>query len=149
MTVKFITDRGVSHELVRHRLASFLQESTRYCNYGNDKFGKEITVIRPSDWDKWSETAKTCWKNGIDHAETVYLTMIFNGATPQQARSVLPNSLKTEINVKANFREWMHIFQLRAISKAAHPDMRALMIPLYEKCREVLPCVFDLGEIQR
>ncbi|MDR0726662.1 MAG: FAD-dependent thymidylate synthase [Rickettsiales bacterium] len=149
MVVKFITDRGVSHEIVRHRIASFLQESTRYCNYGKDKFGKEITVIKPSTWDDWAETARNNWTNAVRQSEKSYLAMIDDGVTPQQARAVLPNSLKTEINVGGNFREWRHIFQLRAISRAAHPDIRALMIPLYEECRTKLPCVFDMGDIQR
>jgi thymidylate synthase (FAD) len=146
MAVKFVTDRGVSHELVRHRLCSFVQESTRYCNYDDDKFGREITVIKPSTWDTWSESQQKWWKSPLEYAELNYLEMVQDDMQPQQARSVLPNSLKTEIVVRTNFREWRHIFRLRAISKAAHPDMRALMLPLYEKCRLLLPCVFDLGE---
>jgi thymidylate synthase (FAD) len=146
MTVKFITDRGVSHELVRHRMCSFVQESTRYCNYDRDKFGREITVIRPSTWDDWPEEHREWWKQSCEYAELNYLLMVQDDAKPQQARAVLPNSLKTEIVVRANFREWRHIFSLRAISKAAHPDMRSLMLPLYEECRKLLPCVFDMGD---
>jgi thymidylate synthase (FAD) len=145
MAVKFVTDRGVSHEIVRHRMCSFLQESTRYCNYGMEKFGSEITVIKPSAWDDWNESMRIDWQDSIRVAEVRYLNLLRIGATPQQARSVLPNSLKTEIVVRANFREWRHIFRLRAISKAAHPDMRSLMIPLYSQCCEFLPCVFDMG----
>jgi thymidylate synthase (FAD) len=146
MAVKFVTDRGVSHELVRHRLCSFVQESTRYCNYDEDKFGRELTVIKPSTWDSWSDSQKDWWKGSLEYAELNYLEMVQDDMQPQQARSVLPNSLKTEIAVRTDFREWRHIFRLRAISKAAHPDMRALMLPLYTQCRKLLPCVFDMGE---
>jgi thymidylate synthase (FAD) len=146
MTVKFVTDRGISHELVRHRVCSFLQESTRYCNYGQEKFGGEITVIQPSTWEIWTESMRIDWKDSVRVAETRYLNLLRIGSTPQQARAILPNSLKTEIVIRTNFREWRHIFRLRAISKAAHPDMRALMIPLYEYCRKLLPCVFDMGK---
>jgi thymidylate synthase (FAD) len=145
MAVKFVTDRGVSHELVRHRLCSFVQESTRYCNYDEDKFGRELTVIKPSTWDSWSESQQDWWKESLEYDELNYLLMVQDDMEPQKARSVLPNSLKTEIVVRANFREWRHIFHLRAISKAAHPDMRALMLPLYAECRKLLPCVFDIG----
>jgi thymidylate synthase (FAD) len=148
MTVEFVTDRGISHELVRHRMCSFVQESTRYCNYDRDKFGRELTVIRPSTWDDWPEEQQEWWKKSLEYAELSYLDMVQDGMQPQQARSVLPNSLKTEIVVRANFREWRHIFALRAISKAAHPDMRALMRPLYSKCRLLLPCVFDMGDAE-
>jgi thymidylate synthase (FAD) len=142
MSVRFVTDRGVSHEIVRHRLASFTQESTRYCNYGKEKFGKELTFIEPV----WG--ACPIWIEAMMAAETAYLGLIEEGQSAQQARAVLPNSLKTEIVVTANLREWRHIFQLRAVEKAAHPQMRDLMIPLYLKCRENIPELFDLGEPQ-
>jgi len=148
MMVKFITDRGVSHEIVRHRLCSFLQESTRYCNYANEKFNHEITVIEPAGYEQWGDTEKAQWWESIVFSEAKYNILIGEGLTPQQARAVLPNSLKTEICVRTNFREWRHIFKLRAISKAAHPDMRALMIPLYNQCKDLLPCVFDMGEVE-
>jgi len=142
MQVCFITDRGISHEIVRHRLCSFIQESTRYCNYSSDKFGNEVTFVEPSGCDRNSEL----WRNSCERAEGAYLDMLKAGYTPQQARAVLPNCTKTKIQVKANFREWRHIFKLRAISKAAHPDMRRLMIPLYQQCREECPIIFDMGE---
>jgi thymidylate synthase (FAD) len=162
LSVKFITDRGVSHEIVRHRLCSFTQESTRYCNYSKDKFDNQLTFIRPVWIDekvngKWegqyspfkpNEEANFCWFMSILHSEQNYLHLIDTGWNPQQARSILPNSLKTEIVVSANFREWKHIFRLRAISKAAHPQMRDLMIPLYNYCKEQLPEIFDLGEAE-
>lgn len=144
MTVKFITDRGVSHELVRHRLASFTQESTRYCNYSKDKFDNELTFIKPI----FKSIVFGIWEDSMIQSEIDYLSMISNGATPQEARSVLPNSLKTEIVVSANFREWKHIFQLRAIEKAAHPQMRDLMIPLYEHCRKEIPEIFEMGDVE-
>jgi thymidylate synthase (FAD) len=159
LSVKFITDRGVSHEIVRHRLCSFTQESTRYCNYSKDKFDNQLTFISPvwfnndcTDEKEISELSFTnveVWKKCMEYCENTYLSLIDNGLwNPQQARSVLPNSLKTEIVVTANFREWKHIFRLRAISKAAHPQMRDLMIPLYNYCKEQLPEIFDLGEVE-
>jgi thymidylate synthase (FAD) len=153
MAVIFTCDRGVSHEIVRHRLCAFTQESTRYCNYSSDKFGNEITVIAPVFFDIYND-GLCCpqmwdkWERGCLSAEDAYFNLLSNGASPQQARSVLPNSLKTEIGVTANFREWRHIFKLRAISKAAHPQMREVMVPLYEHCRKMLSEVFDMGEIE-
>jgi len=143
MTVHFITDRGITHELVRHRLCSFVQESTRYCNYAADKFGNECTFIKPS-----LIGCEDYWRESCEKAEQMYLGLVNDGygCPPQAARAVLPNCLKTEIMVKANFREWRHIFQLRAISKAAHPDMRRLMIPLYEECRKACPVIFEMGD---
>lgn len=122
ITMKFTCDRGVSHELVRHRVASFAQESTRYCNYSLDKFGKEITVVRPS-WCEEGTDMYDFWKNGCLDSEHTYFTLLDNGATPQQARSVLPNSLKTEVIVTMNRNGWYHFFELRC-SAGAHPDMR-------------------------
>jgi thymidylate synthase (FAD) len=141
MMVKFITNRGVSHELVRHRLCSFVQESTRYCNYGKDKFDNEITIIEPSTWDEYSFKDRQDWQEAVELAEKKYLALIARGRSPQQARGILPNDLKTEICVRANFREWRHIFRLRC-APVAHPDIQALMIPLRDECIRVLPCVF-------
>lgn len=126
-TVLIVCDRGVSHEICRHRLCAFSQESTRYCNYGKSN---EITVIRPC-FD-WSELHKANWQVAMLKAESTYLTLLATGRSPQEARSVLPNSLKTEIAVTANFREWRHIFRLRCSSKA-HPQMRQIMIPLRDE----------------
>lgn len=122
VTVKFTCDRGVSHEIVRHRVASFAQESTRYCNYGLDKFGNEITVIRPS-WCKEDSDIYKIWENGCEFAEGVYFRMLDENATPQEARSVLPNSLKTEVIVTMNLSGWNHFFELRC-AKDAHPDIQ-------------------------
>jgi thymidylate synthase (FAD) len=141
MTVKFICDRGVSHELVRHRLASFSQESTRYCNYSKGKFGDEITVIRPCFWNMGT-VLYDVWAISCEYSENSYLALINGKAKPQEARSVLPNSLKTEIIMTANLREWRHVFRLRA-SKAAHPQMRQLMIPLLAECKTKIPVIFN------
>jgi thymidylate synthase (FAD) len=145
VTVLFICDRGISHELVRHRLASFSQESTRYANYSKEKFGKEITVIRPFFWDKKSDLY-FAWQEAMEQAENHYLQLIQLGARPEEARSVLPNSLKTELIMTCNLREWRHIFDLRC-SRAAHPQMRELLLPLLREFYEKIPIIFDdLGE---
>ena len=136
--VKFVTNRGVTHELVRHRLCSFAQESTRYVNYGGD----DIVFIKPVWFERSRFLQKLIWKCTIKISETAYKLLLKFKWQPQQAREVLPNSLKTEIVVKANIREWRHIFTLRC-NKAAHPQMRALMIPLLEELKEKLPVVFD------
>lgn len=122
VTVKFICDRGVSHEMVRHRVASFAQESTRYCNYGLEKFGNEITVVRPS-WCGTHSDAYQRWVKGCTLAEASYFALLDEGATPQEARSVLPNSTKTEIIVTMNLGGWNHFFGLRCPPNA-QPDMR-------------------------
>lgn len=136
MTVRFTTDRGVSHEIVRHRLFSFAQESTRYCRYQN-----EICVISPSTWDLWSVRARATWTDAMLDCERAYITMLEQGCSPQQARAVLPNSLKTTIIVNGNFREWRHFFALRD-DEAAHPDMRALVAPLHEEVQQLCPTIF-------
>ena len=133
MTVSFICDRGVSHELVRHRLAAFTQESTRYCNYSKGKFGAEVTTIEPPFW-VGDESQDEEWREAMGHAEEHYMSLVEGGASPQEARSVLPNSLKTEVVLSANFREWRHIFRMRA-SKKAHPQMRELMLPLLQEVK--------------
>jgi thymidylate synthase (FAD) len=138
-SVKFITDRGVTHELVRHRLCSFSQESTRYCNYG----GKGISVIIPV-WYNIEDPGKpeVAWFDSMCQSEVAYLTLLDLDWRPEQARSVLPNSLKTEIIVTANLREWGHIFNLRC-SLAAHPQIRELMISCREGFRQEVPILFD------
>jgi len=137
LTVKFITNRGVTHELVRHRLAAFSQESTRYVKYdGNMEF------IRPVWWDKWSDEEKNLWGKSMSSTEAIYCRLIEQKSRLEQAREVLPNSLKTEIVVTANLREWRHIFTMRC-AKAAHPQMRALMIPLLKELQQLVPVIFD------
>lgn len=144
VTVKFVVDRGISHELVRHRLASFAQESTRYCNYSKDDFGSEITFIIPeyldyksAGWNTWKETMKAC--------EDSYFKLLDIGLTPQEARAVLPNSTKTEVVMTANLREWRHFFKLRALGTTGkpHPQMIEVTVPLLEDFKQMIPVVFD------
>ena len=158
ITVKFTCDRGVSHEIVRHRMASYAQESTRYCNYSKDKFDNQITFIIPN-WcinideqfltDRAEIESSTNindderrWLIAMAFAEHSYNLLIEDGWQAQQARSVLPNSTKTEINVKYNLREWRHFFKLRT-SPAAHPQMRELTIPLLKEFQSKIPIIFD------
>lgn len=160
-SVRFICDRGVSHEIVRHRIASYSQESTRYCNYASNKFGREITVIQPcwfeTDWSDMAieneseeQSKKRCegytpefiWYRAMKDAEIAYFGLLEKGWSPQQARSVLPNSLKTEIVVTMNLREWRHFFKLRC-SSSAHPQMRELTMPLLAEMKERLFVVFN------
>ena len=144
LSVKFICDRGVSHELVRHRLASFGQESTRYCNYASDKHGGEITFIEPLFFEPGSEKYNV-WYNSLHYAEDAYLYLLKNGATPQEARSVLPNSVKTEVVMTANYREWRHFFNLRAARATgpAHPQMEEITVPLLRELTGLIPVIFD------
>ncbi|MCF8104588.1 MAG: FAD-dependent thymidylate synthase [Desulfohalobiaceae bacterium] len=140
-TVKFICDRGVSHELVRHRLAAYSQESTRYANYSRDKFGREITVVKPCFWPEDSPDYKQ-WLQAMEQAERAYMQLLDRGAKAQEARSVLPNSLKTEVVMTANLREWRHVLKLRC-SKPAHPQIREVMLPLLQEFKERVPVLFD------
>lgn len=153
LSVKFVVDRGVSHELVRHRIASFAQESTRYVNYSLEKFGNEINVIdirNGIDLDNKmknmdSDTISAImgeWCLAMEDAEKHYMKMIELGATPQIARSVLPNSTKTEITITANYREWRNFFKLR-VPNTAHPQMREVTIPLLKELKRRLPIIFD------
>ena len=142
-TVRFVCDRGVSHELVRHRLASFTQESTRYCNYTKDGFNNQITVIEPPGLEPM---ARMSWLTAMDAAARSYQQMIFFGVKPQIARGVLPNSLKTEIVVTANFREWRHIFKQRC-APAAHPQMREVMVPLLAEFQARAEVIFGGIEV--
>lgn len=133
-SVHFICDRGVAHEMVRHRDASFAQESTRYCNYSKGKYGSEITVIKPLFWEEGSEEYRL-WELACKYDEKLYKNLIKMGATAQEARSILPNSLKTEIVITAQVSEWIHIFKLRALGTtgAPHPQMREVMKPLLDE----------------
>lgn len=141
ISVKIICDRGVSHEIVRHRIASYSQESTRYCNYIKDKFGNELTFIKPIFWAEESPEYQI-WFSSMENIENTYMQLINLGARPEQARAVLPNSLKTEIIATMNLREWRHFFKLRT-SNRAHPQMREISIPLLQEFKALLPCIFD------
>lgn len=144
VTVKFVCDRGISHELVRHRLASFAQESTRYCNYSNEKFNSEITFIKPLFLADGSQGLEI-WEKAMQTAEQSYFDLLEWGCTPQEARSVLPNSLKTEVVMTCDLREWRHFFKLRAPGTTGkpHPQMLELTLPLLIKMKELIPVVFD------
>ena len=143
-TVKFICDRGIANELVRHRIASFAQESSRYCCYAKDKFGKELTFINPCFWEPDSDNYAR-WFHEMDEAEKTYLAMIEDGATPEQARDILPTSIKTEIVMTANLREWRHFLKLRAegVTGKPHPQMLEITIPLLKELKQKIPVVFD------
>lgn len=156
VTVRFICNRGVTHELVRHRLVSYSQESTRYCNYSKDKHGGELNIIEPSyrpyvqfgladagDEEKANAAERRqVWEEALDVVEGAYLKLIELGEKPQEARDILPIGLKTEIVTTANLREWRHIFSLRC-SPRAHPQIRELMVPLRAELRQRIPLIFD------
>ncbi len=144
LTVRVVCDRGVSHEIVRHRIASYSQESTRYCNYYSDKFSNEITFIRPCFWSEESEEYKI-WYRTLEIIENNYNKLIMKGSSPQEARSILPNSLKTEIIMTMNLREWRHFLRLRT-SSAAHPQMREVALMIYREFVSMYPVIF--GDIE-
>ena len=151
ISVRVICDRGVSHEIVRHRIAAYSQESTRYCNYSKDKFGKELTFIKPCFWDTVDENGNISgklivklivWKETMKRIEKNYFKLIELGATPEQARSILPNSLKTEIVMTMNLREWRHFFKLRTSNKA-HIQMREVANMILKEFKDRIPVIFD------
>lgn len=140
VTFKIICDRGVSHEIVRHRLASYSQMSTRYCDYSADKFGGELTFIKPCFWNEDDENFRL-WRQTMQLLEENYLALRKNGARPEEARSILPNSLMTEIFMTANLREWRHFLKLRT-SPRAHPQMREVAVKIHKILAETLPIIF-------
>lgn len=156
VTVRFVIDRGVSHELVRHRVASYTQESTRYVNYASEKNNNGENVYidptsvysddRYAQWinpDTYLKEVQDIWEEAMLASEEAYRKLIEKKVPPQIARSVLPNSTKTEIYVSANLREWRHIFKMRTAA-GAHPQMKEVMIPLYEEMKMRLPIIFDV-----
>lgn len=154
VTVKVICDRGVTHEIVRHRIGSYSQESTRYCNYSKSRFGGEIKVIdlrkqlNKSLREKGMHSGGISfvvgeWEEAMKNAERHYNRMIELGCTPEFARSVLPNSLKTEILMTYNLRQWRHFFKLRAQNKRAHPQLREITIPMLKDFQKLIPVIFD------
>ena len=164
ISVRVVCDRGVSHEIVRHRVASYSQESTRYCNYSKDKFENELTFIKPcwfksniedlntyanigGIFDKIENTGEWVWVDTLKSAEISYFTLLETCIwTPEQARSILPNSLKTEIVMTMNLREWRHFFKLRC-AKASHPDMRKVANMILDEFKSKIPVVFDDIEV--
>ena len=143
ISVRVICDRGVTHEIVRHRIASYSQESTRFCNYSNDKFGNELTFIKPI-FNKYNCDAGMydTFEDTCRFIEKRYFEMLKHGATPQEARSILPNSLKTELVMTTNLREWRHFFKLRC-DKAAHPQTREIANMILKEFKEKIPVIFD------
>lgn len=149
LTAHIICDRGVTHEIVRHRIGSYSQESTRYCNYSAGKYESSITVIDPVVAFGWNPANNDedrnkylTWRQSCARAETAYMDMIRAGASPQEARAVLPNSLKTEIWVTYNLREWRHFFELRC-APAAHPQMQEVAKLLLVSAYKCVPIIFD------
>lgn len=145
LSVRFICDRGVSHEIVRHRIAAYCQESTRYCNYANDQFNGEITVIKPIFFGEDTPVYRI-WKRCCKTAEIAYFDLLNEGCSPQEARSVLPNSLKTEVVMTADIREWRHFIKLRN-SPAAHPQMREVAGMLAVLFKDNYPVFFEDIEV--
>jgi len=145
VAVLFVVNRAITHEIVRHRPVSYLQESQRYCRYSQDKFGNEITFIKPMFFKKGSEEYRL-WEQAMAETEEIYLKLL-ETSSPQAARTVLPNSCKTELITFANLLEWLHIFKLRT-SKGAEPSMREVMIPLLHKFQEKYPTVFSGIQIE-
>lgn len=149
VSVRFVVDRGISHEIVRHRLASFAQESTRYCNYAKDDFGNEVTFIPPNYLEVGTKPYRI-WANSMQVAEDSYFALLSEGLPPEQARAVLPVSLKTEIVMTANLREWRHFFKLRAVGVTGkpHPQMLEVAASLLDLMQKTIPIVFDDLEME-
>lgn len=148
ITVRIVCDRGVTHEIVRHRIASYSQESTRYCNYANEKFGSQITCIDLASGfqydlnDEKDRRKYEIWKKAMEEAERYYFDLLEAGAKPEEARSILPNSLKTEIVVTMDIREWRHFIRLRG-GHAAHPQIREITKMILEEFSRRYPVFFD------
>jgi thymidylate synthase (FAD) len=144
ISVLFVVDRGISHEIVRHRPASFAQESTRYCNYSQDKFGGQITFIIP-EFFQYGSPAWKVWKNSMEQCEVDYLTLVNMGVSPEKARGVLGTSLKTELIMTAPCGEWEHFFRLRAcnVTGKAHPQMLEVAQPLLDEFKNTINIIFD------
>jgi thymidylate synthase (FAD) len=140
-TLRFITNRGVTHEMVRHRIAAYSQESTRYCNYSKSKFGSQLTFIEPVWYSNLNPTRQGVWLCAMAEAEQYYMRDLELMGNPQEARDILPNALKTEIVTTYNFRQWLHVFSLR-LDKTAHPQMVGLMQMAYELLHERIPEIF-------
>lgn len=145
ISIQFVCDRGVSHELVRHR-CSVAQESTRYCNYSKDKFDNSITFVEPNNYETWDESIKKEYEDLLKHSESTYMKMLEAGMTPQQARAVLPNSLKTIVILTMSIEYWGHFFNLRSIGTtgAPHPDMKEVADIAFNKLREFSPEFADM-----
>lgn len=144
ITVRMYCDLGVYKDLTRHRIASFSIESTRYCNYGKDKFDNELKIIKPCNIEEGTELYEN-WKNTCEVIEKNYMEMSKSGALPDQLRMILPHSIGAEVTMTANIREWRHILTLRT-SNHTHPSIRQLLIPLLLHFKEIMPEIFDVVE---
>lgn len=143
LSVKFIVDRGISHEIVRHRLFSFAQESTRYCSYNKDKFGNEIKVIEPDEFERGSPSYGI-WYDSCKYSEAAYMDLLKEGVKPEMARNVLPMSTATELVVTGNIREWRHFFKLRSsYNVTAHPQIKSISDTLLKDLQCKIPVLFD------
>ena len=140
ITVKFTCSRSIAQEITRHRLASFAMESQRFCAYNKDKFGNEVTFVLPS-WVNDNESTELFIQT-LKNTELTYFELLNKGLKAQEAREILPNATKTELNMKANLREWRHFFNLRC-SQAAHPDIRVLALDLLKQFHDRIPIIFD------
>ena len=140
ITVKFTCSRSIAQEITRHRLASFAMESQRFCAYNKDKFGNEVTFVLPS-WVNDNESTELFIQT-LKNTELTYFELLNKGLKAQESREVLPNATKTELNMKANLREWRHFFNLRC-SQAAHPDIRVLALDLLKQFHDRIPIIFD------
>ncbi len=141
LSIRVVCDRGVSHEIVRHRIASYSQESTRYCNYSNDKFNNELTFINPCFWTENSQEYEV-WKKTMLEIEKNYMELITKGANPQEVRSILPNSIKTELVMTMNIRSWRNFLNLRT-DISAHPQIREIAFMILNKLKSQIPVLFD------
>lgn len=141
ITIRMYCDLGVYKDITRHRIASFSIESTRYCNYGKDKFGNELKFIKPCNMEEGTELYKL-WEDACENIEKDYIEMSNLGALPDQLRMILPHSIAAEVTMTANIREWKHILSLRA-SNHTHPSIRQLMIPLLLHFKQIMPEIFE------
>ena len=137
---RIVTDRGITHEIVRHRLASYCQESTRYCNYSQDRFANEISVVEPP---AMAPEQRAAWAAACEFAEKQYFAMLAAGAAPQIARAVLPTCLRTELVMTANMREWRHFLRLR-LGEGAHPQIKEIARLVATRLHEAVPVLFDV-----
>jgi thymidylate synthase (FAD) len=146
VSVQITTNRGVSHEIVRHRHIAISQQSTRYCNYSKAKFNNQVTFIKPEDYNSWPETATKMYEKQLEDIEQTYMAMSNLGCKPEQCRAILPNSLKTEIGISASFREWLAIFKLRTFGFVGkpHPDIQIITQVIYEQFNSIAPEIFNI-----
>lgn len=147
LTVKFVVDRAIANEIVRHRIASYAQESTRWCNYNTSRFDHEIAIINPWDWIPDDKQTYIRLMDFYEEVEKLYMDLVADGVPAQEARAVLPLGLKTELVMTANYREWRHFLKLR-IASDAHPQIRLVSNMLLKELKEKIPVVFDDLEVK-